>query len=232
MAANEGARSTRREAERPRPRLRERMRTSWAGLGRTLILRRAAAVLLVLLAGALAARAPTSHAAERTRILVASHDLAAGDVLAAEDTAPRDVPVDQVPDGALRDPTAVQGRALSGASRKGEPITDVRVVEPDVTAQGAAPAVDDEHAVVPVRVADPAVADFLHHGQRVDLVATSASSDSEAADVVAERVPVVADHPSGEREGRGRLILVGVPSGQAATVAAASTAEPLAVTLR
>lgn len=231
MTANESARSTRDEPPRPRPRLRERMRTNSAGVGRMLLVRRTAAVLLVLLAAALAARAP-SHASEKVRILVASHDLAPGEVLTGQDVTAREVPTDLVPDGALRDPTAIDGQALSAASRRGEPLTDVHLVGP-----GTMPVADDEHAAeddqaVPVRLADPAVADFLRPGQRVDLVATSARSDSESPDVVAERVPVITLRPSGGDEGRGRLIVVGVPDGQAATVAAASVTEPLAVTLR
>ncbi len=227
MTANEGARRARNEPARPRPKLRERRRTNSAGIGRMLVVRRTAAVLLVLLAGALAVRAPTSHAAERTRILVASHDLAAGKVLTGEDVVPREVPTDLVPDGALRDPSAVQGRALGSTSRRGEPLTDVRLV-----GHGTTPAADDAHAAVPVRLADPAVADFLRPGQRVDLVATSAHSDSGSPDVVAERVPVIAVRPSGEHEGRGRLIVVGLPDDRAATVAAASLTDALAVTLR
>lgn len=233
MTANESARSTRDGPPRPSPRLRQRMRTNSAGVGRMLLVRRAAAVLLVLLAAALAARAPTSHASEKVRILVASHDLAPGVVLTGQDVTAREVPTDLVPDGALRDPSAIEGRALNDPSRRGEPLTDVHLEEP-----GTMPVTDDEHATdddqaVPVRLADPAVADFLRPGQRVDLVATSARSDSEPPEVVAERVPVIALRPSGgDDEGRGRLIVVGLPDGQAATVAAASLTEPLAVTLR
>ena len=227
MTSNENARRARSEPARTRPRLRERMRANPAGIGRMLIVRRTTAVLLVLLAGALAVRAPTSHAAEQTRILVASHDLAAGTVLSGQDIVPRDVPTDLVPDGALRDPTAIQGRALGDASRRGEPLTDIHLAGHET-----APVADDAHAAVPVRLADPAVADFLRPGQRVDLVATSAHPDSEPPDVVAERVPVIAVRPSGEHEGRDRLIVVGLPDGQAATVAAASLTESLAVTLR
>ena len=247
MMTTENSSSTRNEPERPREKSRTKRRPNSAGIGRMLVVRRTMAALLILFAGVLALRAPISYAAGQTPVVVAARDLAPGHVATQADLVQRDVPNGLVPHGALRDPTEVQGRVLSDASRAGEPLTDLDLAGPTASpindptdndpagnnSTVNAPAVNDEaHAAVPVRLADPAVADFLRPGQRVDLVATSTRSDSEPPDVVAERVPVIAVRPSAEHQGRGRLIVVGLPNRQAATVAAASLTESVAVTLR
>ncbi|MEH6819281.1 MAG: hypothetical protein V7706_04940 [Dietzia psychralcaliphila] len=80
--------------------------------------------------------------------------------------------------------------------------------------------------VVPVPLADPAVADLLKPGDLVDLVGT-AEPDSPAGPAVVARAARVRDTPTG-RSGS-RSILVEVPESDAARLASTAAGTPLAV---
>ncbi|MBB5153673.1 SAF domain-containing protein [Saccharopolyspora phatthalungensis] len=188
------------------------------------VLRRLTAAALLLLAAGLALQPRHGPPDKRVAVLVAARDLPPGRVLSKADLARRELPADLVPDGALRDIAAAEGRVLGAASRSGEPLTDVRFNGP-VVASGRAGT-----ASAPVRLADPEVADFLVPGRRVDIVTTITRSGH--ASVLAEDVPVVAVQPAHGSRDQGRLIFVGLPEGPAAAVAAASVAQPVTITLR
>jgi pilus assembly protein CpaB len=105
---------------------------------------------------------------------------------------------------------AVVGRALTGAARAGEPITDVRLT-----------AADPDATSVAVRLADPGVAELLGPGSRVDVV-------GEGAEVLADGATVLS-----VREAKpDRLVVLGLSRKNATRIAAASLEKPLAVTLR
>lgn len=195
-----------------------------------IVFRRTAAGLLVLLAVVLAWRSPPalSHlpAPDAEPVLVAAHDLAPGQTLGPEDVAVRERPADTIPRGALRASSEAVGRVLSGASRSGAALTDVRLTGPALTELSTG----DDHASVPVRLADPAMADLLHPGTHVDLVTIGA--DSGETSVLARQVPVLAVRPVEEKSEQGRLIVVAMPHSRAAEVAAASLVQSVAVTLR
>lgn len=197
-----------------------------AGHGaRVLWTRRIAATLLICLAAALAFHPPP--ATGTVPVLVAARDLPPGHVLARADVVQRAMPSGLVPGGALRDVANAEGRTLSGGSRAGEPVTDVRLASPALTRLTTA---DDTHAAVPIRLADPAVADLLYPGRRVDVI--TADSGSGRPVVLAERVPVLATGPVEDRHGKGRLLIVGLPQQQAATVASAALTQSVTITLR
>jgi Flp pilus assembly protein CpaB len=204
------------------PRLRHRLAALIAGPGwrRIALARRVAAGALAVLALGLAL-APRHTAG--VPVLVAAVDLAAGASLRPADLAVRWWPPELVPAGTLRDPAAADGRVLIGAARAGEPLTDVRLAGP------AALGAPNGTTAVPVRLADPGVAALLLPGSRVDVVSVG---DSAAEPVVlAAAVSVLAVLPEdGSRSGR--LVLVAMPPGPAARVAAASLADQVAVTLR
>lgn len=87
--------------------------------------------------------------------------------------------------------------------------------------------------VVPVALADPAVADLLQPGDLVDLVSTidagahDPGAHAAAADLVVARAARVRDTPAG-RSGA-RSVLVEVPEELAAHLAATAATSPLAV---
>jgi hypothetical protein len=82
---------------------------------------------------------------------------------------------------------------------------------------------------VPVRLADAGAAALLVPGSTVDVVTVGGDSGEPLVLATAAAVLAVlpADSPSS-----GRLVLVAMPSGIAARVAAASLTEQVAVTLR
>ncbi|MET3861309.1 hypothetical protein ABIE38_002242 [Dietzia sp. 2505] len=136
----------------------------------------------------------------------------------------------------LTSPTAPRGWrrrratriALAAALVVAAPVVGRQVPE-EVTAPPPAGARHPDHRnvrVVPVPLADPAVADLLQPGDLVDLVGT-ADPDSFAAPAVVARAARVRDTPAG-RVGS-RSILVEVPESDAARLASTAAGTPLAV---
>ncbi|MFE3191880.1 SAF domain-containing protein [Nocardia sp. NPDC059240] len=188
--------------------------------------RRASAVGLLALAAFLAVR--TEPTAGHTEVLVAAHDLAPGQVLGDGDlrTAPRETAT--LPAGALRDAGRVRGATLAGGLAAGEIVTEPRVVGSRLAALAAhAP----DARIVPIRLADNAVAEILRAGDRVDVVAGADSGGgARAARLLASDAVVVL--VSGSDGGRGRadrVVLVALDSRRATTVAAASLRTALTV---
>ena len=78
-----------------------------------------------------------------------------------------------VPGGSARQP-AVLGRVVAGPVRRGEALTDARLVGPGLTA-GLDP---QESAAVPVRLADAEAAALVRPGDRVDVLGTPVEPDA------------------------------------------------------
>lgn len=192
---------------------------------RLLWARRIVATVLICFAAALAVRPPPTT--ETVPVLVAARDLPPGHVLARSDVVRRAMPSALVPGGALHDVANAEGRTLSAGSRSGEPVTDVRLASPALTRLTTG---NDGHAAVPIRLADPAVADLLYPGRKVDVIA--ADNNSGRAAVLAERAPVIAIGPPEDHHRKGRLLVVGLPQQQAATVASAALTQSVTITLR
>ncbi|MGH3799096.1 MAG: SAF domain-containing protein [Pseudonocardiaceae bacterium] len=223
-------RHPRRHPSNPRtlaPLLRERWDVLWrgSGFGRTLLLRRAAAALLVGLAAVLALTPGSAGVA----VVVATRDLTPGTVLEATEVTTRELPAQVVPDGAAYTPGAVLGRTLAAPVRRGEPLTDVRLTGPDLAR--TVPASPDVVSV-PLRLADPDVAALLHPGAAVDVVTVGERQDEPV--VLARSARVLAVLEAGPRTGArdGRLVLVALDPVAATRVAAASLSQTLTVTLR
>jgi pilus assembly protein CpaB len=196
------------------------------GWRRALLLRRLVAAALAGTALALAL-SPAERAAV-VPVVVAAADLPAGDRLSPDDVAVRDWPAAVAPAGALREIPAVDGRSLVAAARAGEPITDARLA-------GTGPTSGPGSAVVPVRLADPAVAAVLAPGSRVDVVAAGERPDQPIVLTADATVQAVLDPGAAARAGPGSgelLVLITMPRAAAGRVAAMSLTGPLAVTLR
>jgi pilus assembly protein CpaB len=196
-------------------------------------LRRLVAIGLVVLAGAFALRPAGARETADVGVVVAGRDLAPGTLLSQPDLAIRSLPADAVPSGAMTSREVVIGRVLASAVRSGEPLTDVRLVGPADTALTTG---DPNSATVPVRLADPDVADLLRPGVRVDVV--TLDPDHQANPVLAENATVVTTrdtegHGTAGGQGQaGRLVLVALPRQSATQLAAASLRQPVTVTLR
>jgi Flp pilus assembly protein CpaB len=196
--------------------------------------RQTAALLLALGALVLAARPPgaadpTATPPDTTAVVVAAADLAPGRVLTDGDLRLTGLPAEAVPEGAARSADDLLGRVLAGGLRRGEPVTDVRLVGP-----GLAALLAPGQVAAPLRLTDLAVAELVRPGDRVDVLATA--PDSPTAEVVAAGVLVLAPSPAddagptGADAGAGLLVLA-VDDATGARLAAAATSDTLSVTL-
>ena len=141
---------------------------------------------------------------------VAAHDLDSGTVLSAGDLSTRRLPVGSAPDGIE---THAVGRTLAGPIRRGEPVTDARLVAPALIAGYPG------RVALPVRIADADVVGLLRVGDHVDLVA--ADPRSGTASYVAVDVPVVAlPAPDEQRVGSSAGSIAGGVTGRLVVVAA------------
>jgi Flp pilus assembly protein CpaB len=163
---------------------------------------------LIVIAVAIIVARLSPKAAPTTAIVTAARDLPAGAVLTAADLRTLAFPPADVPSGATTDAAAVVGRQLSAPLRRGEPLTDVRLID-GVLRRLALGLVS-----APVRLADSQAAQLLHPGQRIDvLAANTAVGDAAsaatvvgdaasaatvvAADVMVVAIPVAAAPPGG-----------------------------------
>jgi Flp pilus assembly protein CpaB len=169
-----------------------------------------------------------------TDVVVATRDLPAGAVVSAGDLTLAHRPTRDVPHGALTTTEVAAGRPVSSAVRRGEVLTDVRLVGP-----GALRGLADGTVAAPVRVADAESAGLLRPGDVVDLLAASAAPDAPTAQarLVASGVRVLMA-PRQPRSGltaglgNGALLLVATSSSTAARLAAAAVTDRLSVVLR
>lgn len=209
------------------PRLRaERLRDLLTRVRRRVLRRRRALAALLVgggVAAALHVLAPPPPAA--TTVRVAARDLPAGQVLSAGDLVAVAVPAGVVPDGVVAAP---EGRLLAAPLRAGEPVTDVRLVGPDLA--GSLPA---HRVAAPVRLSDAGQAALLTVGDRVDLVATDAQAHtarSLAEDALVLALPDLREAQDGALPGR--LVVMGLDSAQAEAVTAASVGSYVTYTWR
>lgn len=164
------------------------------------------------------------------QVLIASRDLSWGSAIGRDDLAVAAFPAARVPSGALRDPVAAVGRRPTSAVRRGEPITDVRLLG---TADPDGGPTDDSVAA-PVRIADAAAARMLRPGMVVDVLAAPAEafvpSDTPAT-VVATGVRVLSvAGPDELSAAGGALVVLATTAATAARLAAAQSSGRLSIT--
>ncbi|MGQ4616602.1 SAF domain-containing protein [Nocardia sp. R7R-8] len=199
-------------------------RPPWAD---TVLVRRLLAVALAVLAAFLFLRGDPGT--QRVTVLVAGRDLAPGRLLEAGDLRPAPREAGTLPAGAVTDPAALVGATLTGAMRQGEVFTDLRVVGPRLAAAatGARAA-----RIVPVRLADTAVADILRAGDRVDVISAEDAGGPGArpARTLATDAAVVLVSGAGAgRAAAERVVLVAMDAEHATAVAGASLHTALTV---
>jgi Flp pilus assembly protein CpaB len=206
----------------------------------------AGALAAVAVLAGLSALAPGPGAT--VPVVTAARDLRWGAALTSGDLAVSRVPTGSAPDGALGDPAAARGRLLASPVRRGEPITDVRLVGPALLASapaGMSDAAADGLVAVGVRIADAGMAALLRPGAVVDVLSAAVddwsdgafgSGPSAWAEVVASAVRVLAV-PGGRQATvggnlDGALVLVAVSEAQAARLAEAQANRRLSMVLR
>lgn len=173
-------------------------------------------------------------------VVTVARDLPAGTRLTAGDLRLVSLPAAFVPDGTLRSRSAAAGRLLAAPARRGEPLTDVRLLGPRL-----AKTYGKGRVIAPVRIADAGALALVQVGSRVDVLAAETSAEQvydpartlvRAARVVAlparepEEASMLAGVPA-DAEGGGVLLLA-VPPAAAADLARAAVTARLSIVIR
>jgi Flp pilus assembly protein CpaB len=206
-------------------RLRSALRPDWS---RTVAARRIAAGALVVLAAVAALRSDPDG--DRIEIVVAARDLAPGVELTEDDVRLETRTATTVPDGSKSDIATVVGATLAGPARRGEVITDVRLLGPRLAESAAGP----DARVVPLQLADSALLDLIRAGDVVDVLAatTSDTGDDSRPQVIATDavVVLVSEKQKGAGSGSDRVVLVALPAHAANEVAGAALVQTVTLT--
>jgi Flp pilus assembly protein CpaB len=202
---------------------RDRLATARRRLRRAVLRRRRLLAALLTGVAAVAALRATAPPPEPTvPVLVAAHDLTAGARVTDADLATVEFRPGSEPDGLVEDPT---GRTLATSVRRGEPVTDVRLLGPSLT---------DGHpgmVATPVRIPDAAMASLLRVGDRVDVLAADPQGGPTTA-LAASALVLALPRPVDDAVADalpGRLVVLGLAADEVSGVAGASVTHYLTV---
>lgn len=196
-----------------------------------MLARRIAAGGLVVLAGVAAVRSDPADA--RVDVLVAARDLSSGTALTPSDIHVEKRLATTVPDGSQADLSAVLGSTLASPTRRGEVLTDVRVLGSRLAESTAGPGA----RIVPLRLADDALIDLLRVGDVVDVLSAptnEAPPGGQAVSRVVATDAVVVLVSAKQRAQAGaadRVVLVALPARVANPVAGSVLGQTVTLTL-
>ena len=164
---------------------------------------------------------------ETVPLVVAARDLPGGGVLREADLVTTDALPAAVPAGMVTDIDSALGRLLAGPVRRGEAITDVRLVGPSLLEGWG-----DGLLAVPVRIADSGAVTIARPGELIDLIAAPVDGQGEAGPI-AIGVPVLAipAQTEGGLHADGALIIVAVNPAQAADLAEAAVSARISLAI-
>ncbi|OBG29083.1 flagellar biosynthesis protein FlgA [Mycobacterium alsense] len=207
------------------------LRPDWT---RTALARRAAAGGLVVLAGIATLRSnPDGDYAE---VVVAARDLRPGAALTVDDVRLERRSATTVPDGAQVGIAEVVGSTLAGPTRRGEVLTDVRLLGSRLAEAAIASKAGPGARIVPLHLADGGLIDLIRVGDVVDVLAapaadapgTAAVTKVVATDAV---VVLVSAKPKTQAADSDRVVLVALPARVANTVAGSTLGQTVTLTL-
>ncbi|QNK81108.1 SAF domain-containing protein [Nakamurella sp. PAMC28650] len=178
--------------------------------------RRALAALLLITAGLLALIGDPVQP-PGTRVLAVSRDLPTGATIGPSDLVV--VSLNAIPDGALRTAAQAVGRVLSSPVRRGEILTDLRLVT------SGRPDPGPGRVAVPVRPADPGTVDLLTPGVHVAVLAVAQNGQATllAPDAVVLTIPPAS------KDRTTRLVVLAVPTATADRITAAGVVGTVAL---
>lgn len=208
------------------------LRPDWT---RTVLARRVAAGGLVVLAGLAALR--SNPAGDYADVVVADHDLRPGTALTPGDLRLEKRLTATLPDGALADVSAVAGSTLTGPARRGEVLTDMRLLGSRLAEAAIAPKVGPGARIVPLRLADSALIDLVRVGDVVDVLAAPAAGTPDTPQAVPRVVAtdavvvLVSAKSKGQAADGDRVVLVALPARVANTVAGSALGQAVTLTL-
>ena len=209
------------------PTLLERIsRTLRPDFTRTARARRLAAGLLVVLAGVAALR-PDARDVQR-EVAIAARDLSPGTPLTADDVHMENRSAATLPDGAHTD-LAIIGSTLAGPARRGEVLTDARVLGPRLAGLSAG----RDARVVPLHLADAAVLDLIRTGDVVDILGAPSADANARPRVIATNAVVVLVSATAKTIGSSndRVVLVALPTSAAHALAGATLVQTVTLTI-
>jgi Flp pilus assembly protein CpaB len=204
------------------------LRPDWT---RTVLARRVAAGGLVVLAGIAALR--SNPDGDRVEVVVTTRDLTPGAALTPDDVRVEKRLATTLPDGSQADVGAVLGSTLAGPTRRGEVLTDVRLLGSRLAESTAGPGA----RIVPLHLADSALIDLVRAGDVVDVLAappTDAQPGTQAVSkvVATDAVVVLVSSKQKAQAGDGdRVVLVALPARVANTVAGSVLGQAVTLTL-
>jgi Flp pilus assembly protein CpaB len=204
------------------------LRPDWT---RTVLFRRVAAGALVVLAGVATLRSNPDD--DRAEVVVAAHDLRPGAALTSDDVRLEQRSATTVPDGSRTDLNAVIGSTLASPTRRGEVLTDVRLLGSRLAEATAGPGA----RIVPLHLADSALIDLLRVGDVVDVLAAPANDVPGSAPAISkvvatDAVVVLVSAKEKSQAGDGdRVVLVALPARVANTVAGSALGQTVTLTL-
>lgn len=162
-------------------------------------------------------------------MVVASRDISPGIELTSEDVRVDLVSSTTRPDGSITDVSSAIGSIPAGPIRRGEVITDVRLLNSRLADAAAGP----EARIVPLHLADGALLDLVRAGDVVDVLAAPAEGALTPRVVATGAVVVmVSPKPKTAAPSDDRVILVALPAVTANAVAAASLTDAVTLTFR
>jgi SAF domain len=208
------------------------LRPDWT---RTVLARRVAAGGLVVLAGIATLRSnPDAASAE---VVVAVRDLRPGTALTLDDVQLEKRLATTVPDGSQADLGAVLGSTLASPTRRGEVLTDVRLLGSRLAEAAIGSKAGSEARIVPLHLADSALIDLVRVGDVVDVLAAPAA-DAPATGPAASRVVatdavvvLVSAKQKVQAADGDRVVLVALPARVANTVAGSALGQTVTLTL-
>lgn len=192
-----------------------------------MLARRVAAGGLVVLAGIATLR--SNPDGDRADVVVAARDLTPGSALTADDLRIEKRLTATVPDGSQGELAVVIGATLASPTRRGEVLTDVRLLGSRLAESTAGPGA----RIVPLHLADSALIDLIRVGDIVDVLAAPAHDPQPVARVLATNAVVVLISAEQKLQAADidRVVLVALPGHTASTVAGAALGQSVTLIL-
>lgn len=191
-----------------------------------MLARRVTAGALVVLAGIAALRPDPDG--DTAHVVVAARDLSPGTELTTDDLRLETRLLPTVPDGSQSDVASVVGSTLAGPARRGEVLTDVRLLGRRLAESAAGP----DARIVPVHPADSALIDLVRPGDVVDVVAAENSSQAAPHIVATDAIVVsVSAKQKAQAATNERVVLVALPAASANVVAGTALVQTVTLTL-